>query len=140
MEKNDLPGNTPDDNDINKLVKRFESMLVQNEIYYFESDELEEIIDYYFNSGNPVNLKKAIDFALDRFPQSADFKIARAQFLAYNQKTQEALKLLNDVELVEPSNPDIYTTRGYIYSQMGLSEQAVENYKAALIIPISPMR
>lgn len=132
MEKNNLPGGEPGDNDTGKLVKRFENMLVNSEVYYFESDELEEIIDHYFNSGNPTNLKKAIDFALDRYPNVTDFKIARAQFLAYNQKTQEALKLLNDVELIEPSNPDIYTTRGYIYSQMGLSEQAVENYKTAL--------
>jgi len=138
MEKNNLPGNTPDDNDINKLVKRFESMLVNNEVYYFESDELIDIIDHYFNSGDPVNLKKAIDFSLERYPHVADLKIARAQFLAYNQKTQEALKLLNDVELVEPSNPDIYTTRGYIYSQMGLSEQAVENYKTALTYTDQP--
>lgn len=132
MEKNNLPGGNPDNNDINELVKRFEDMLVKNELYYFESEELEDIIDHYFNTGNPGNLKKVIDFALERYPNVTDFKIARAQFLAYNQKTQEALKILNDVELVEPSNPDIYTTRGYIYSQMGLSEQAVENYKTAL--------
>jgi tetratricopeptide (TPR) repeat protein len=124
---------TPEGNNhIDELVARFERMLRQNEVHYFESEELENIIDYYFNAGNPGQLRKAIDFALERYPFSADFKIARAQFLAYNQKTQEALKLLNDVELVEPSNPDIYTTRGYIYSQMGLSEQAVENYKTAL--------
>ncbi|HWY38204.1 MAG TPA: tetratricopeptide repeat protein [Bacteroidia bacterium] len=128
----DKDRNSEGNNNIEELVKRFEQMLQLNEVYYFESDELEEIIDHYFNSGNPANLKKVIDFALERYPFSADFKIARAQFLAYNQQTQEALKLLNDVELVEPSNPDIYTTRGYIYSQMGLSEQAVENYKTAL--------
>ncbi len=132
MTQDNLPDNSSEENNINGLVKRFEDMLLQNEAYYFESDQLEEIIEYYFNVGNPTNLKKAIDFALERYPFVADFKIARAQFLAYNQNTQEALKLLNDVELVEPSNPDIYTTRGYIYSQMGLSEQAIENYKTAL--------
>ena len=130
--KDNFPDNSSEENNINELIKRFEEMLLQDEAYYFESDQLEEIIEYYFNAGNPVNLKKAIDFALERYPFVADFKIARAQFLAYNQNTQEALKLLNDVELMEPSNPDIYTTRGYIYSQMGLSEQAIENYKTAL--------
>jgi len=133
MNKDDFPeGSSSDENNIVDLVKRFEQMLEQEDAYYFESDQLEEIIEYYFNAGNPINLKKAIDFALERYPFVADFKIARAQFLAYNQNTQEALKLLNDVELMEPSNPDIYTTRGYIYSQMGLSEQAIENYKTAL--------
>jgi len=132
MDKDNTAGSAPEENNIDGLVKRFEQMLLNDEIYYFESEELVEIIDYYFNEGNPANLKKAIDFSLERYPNGSDFKIARAQFLAYNQKTQEALKILNDVELVEPSNPDIYTTRGYIYSQMGLSEQAVENYKTAL--------
>src|SRR2546428_10314707 len=101
MEKNNVPGQDPDESNITRIVKRFEMMLAKNELYYFESEELEDIIDHYFNEGNPTNLKKAIDFALERYPHVADFKIARAQFLAYNQKTQEALKLLNDVELVE---------------------------------------
>src|ERR1017187_7364538 len=132
MRKNNSPDNSSEENNIKELVKRFEEMLLKNEAYYFESDQLEEIIEYYFNEGNPINLKKIIDFSLERYPFVAGFKIARAQFLAYNQNTQEALKILNDVELLEPSNPDVYTTRGYIYSQMGLSEQAIENYKTAL--------
>jgi tetratricopeptide (TPR) repeat protein len=121
-----------DDQDFEEVLKRFEEMLSTGKHGFFDADELEEIIDYYFQWANYEMAKKAIDFGLQQFPFSSLLKIKQAQYLSSQHFTQEALSLLNDIEQIESQNFDLFMTRGYIYSQMGLGEQAIENFKKAL--------
>ena len=118
--------------DFEKSLKRFEDMVSSGGHEFFDADELEEIIDYYMQWFNLEMAKKALDFALAHFPYSSSIKIKLAQYLSSQHNTVDALNLLNDIELVESNNSELYMTRGYIYSQTGLSEQAIENYKKAL--------
>ena len=117
--------------DFEKSLKRFEDMISTGAQYFFDADELEEIIDYYMQWFNLELAKKALDFALEQYPYSSSIKIKLAQYLSSQHKTREALDLLNEIEEVESTNSELYMTRGYIYSQTGLSEQAIENYKKA---------
>jgi tetratricopeptide (TPR) repeat protein len=121
-----------DDKEFEKNLKRFEDMLANGETYFFDADDIEEIIDYYLQWLNYENAKKAIDYGLERFPYSTIIKIRYAQYLSSQHYTHEALTILNEVEQIEQSNFELYMARGYIYSQMGLGEQAIENFKKAL--------
>ncbi|MBK7669260.1 MAG: hypothetical protein IPJ32_19115 [Sphingobacteriaceae bacterium] len=118
--------------DFEEVLKRFEDMLANGNAAFFDADELEDIIEYYFQWLNYDMVKKAIDFALKQFPFSSNIKIKQAQYLSSQHYTKEALNLLNEVEQVETNNFDLFMARGYIYSQMGLGEQAIENFKKAL--------
>lgn len=118
--------------DFEQSLKRFEDMVSAGAHHFFDADELEEIIDYYMQWFNLEMAKKALDYALEHYPYSSSIKIKQAQYLSSQHNTRDALNLLNDVEMVESNNSELYMTRGYIYSQIGLSEQAIENYKKAL--------
>ncbi|HRD37908.1 MAG TPA: hypothetical protein PLC65_04690, partial [Bacteroidia bacterium] len=118
--------------DFEEVLKRFENMINNGGHGFFDVDELEDIIEYYFQWLNYDLVKKAIDFGLKQYPYSSILKIKQAQYLSSQHFTQEALALLNEVEQTESSNFELYMARGYIYSQMGLGEQAIENYKKAL--------
>src|ERR1700741_3631088 len=107
-----------------ELIERFENMISTGSPAFFDSEELEDIIEHYFVTNRMDMVKLAIDKALDQYPYSVSFKISKAQYLSANHKTVEALNILNQLEHIEPSNPDLYLTRAYIYSQSGLSEQA----------------
>src|ERR1044071_8007501 len=113
-----------DDQDFEKVLKRFEDMVAGGENGFFDADEIEEIIEYYFQWMNYDMAKKAIDFGLKHYPYSSILKIKQAQYLSSQHYTQEALALLNEIEQTESQNFDLFMTRGYIYSQMGLGEQA----------------
>ena len=117
---------------LTELVKKFELSIKSNQQIFFDADELEEIIEYYFTMFKMDRVKIAIDLALNQYPYSVIFRIFKAQFLSGLHKTKEALDILSELEKIEPSNSEIYTTRAVIYGQMGLSEQAIENYKIAL--------
>ncbi|MFO0323204.1 MAG: tetratricopeptide repeat protein [Bacteroidota bacterium] len=118
--------------DFENSLKRFEEMVSSNETQFFDADELEEIIDYYLQWFNIDMAKKAIDYATKQYPYNSSIKIKKAQYLSSQHHTRDALALLNEVEAVESSNSELYMTRGYIYSQIGLSKQAIENFKTAL--------
>ena len=123
-----------DDNqdELNELVKRFDDMVETGGSYYFESHDLEDIIDYYFERNNPKNAAKAIAFAIEKYPFISIFHLRKAQYLALENKSRKALEVLTMVESMEPNNPELYMTKGSIYSQMGLSDMALENYKKAI--------
>ena len=61
--------------DFEEVLKRFEDMLANGTAGFFDADELEEIIEYYFQWLNYDMVKKAIDFALKQFPYSTGIKI-----------------------------------------------------------------
>jgi tetratricopeptide (TPR) repeat protein len=121
-----------DDQEFEKILKRFEDMIQTGDHAFFDADEIEEVIEYYFQWLNYDMVKKAIDFGVKQYPYSAILKIKQAQYLSSQHFTQEALGLLNQIEQTESNNFDLFMTRGYIYSQMGLGEQAIENFKNAL--------
>ena len=48
------------EHDIKALVERFEGMLARDEHYFFDVDEFESIIDYYFERNNLRRTKAVI--------------------------------------------------------------------------------
>lgn len=94
--------------DFEKSLKRFEEMLSGGVHQFFDADELEEIIDYYMQWFNLELAKKALDFAMEHYPYSSSLKIKLAQYLSSQHNTREALNILNDVEMVESNNSELY--------------------------------
>jgi tetratricopeptide (TPR) repeat protein len=124
--------------ELKELIGKFEQMISSGSFVFFDANDYEEIIEYYFQSYDPETLLIALTKAISQYPNNASFKISNAQLLAAQEKTSEALKILNDLELSDATDEQLYMTRGYIYSQMGLSEQAIENYKTALKYTTEP--
>ncbi len=121
-----------DENQVNDLVSRFESMLNEGLQVYFDADEFEVIIDFYFEKQNSEKADKAIETALHLFPSASSFQIRKARLLAYQKDYYEALELLNQIELIELANEDVYISKAEIYSLMNKHELAIEEYEKSL--------
>ena len=115
-----------------ELVKRFEEMLSGGPGVFFDADEYEIIIDYYITTNQYQNAIKAIEYALQQYPFSIEFMIRKAQILSVGKETKKAFDLLSQAETISPHHPEIFMTRGSIYSLTGLPEKAIENYKKAI--------
>lgn len=115
-------------------VKRFETMLQLNEQYYFDRDDLENIVEFYIHENHHQKALRVIKFASGQYPDSTYFLLRKSQLLSADGKYDDALDLLNEVEIFEPGNPEVFITRGGIYAMLGRSSDAIESYKAALRI------
>lgn len=114
------------------LINRFESMVKGELQYFFDVDEFETIIDYYLDIQDLQMSRNAISEGLKQHPSCSEFDIRKARLLAYEKKYYEALELLNQIELMEPANDEVYTAKGEIYSLMNKHELAIKEYKKSI--------
>ncbi|MFW5708237.1 MAG: tetratricopeptide repeat protein [Bacteroidota bacterium] len=112
-------------------VKKLEDLNNQKLPVYFDVEDFEEIIDYYMYQSHFRQSLKVAEYACTVHPSSISLKLKVAQLLASVNKENHALEILSEVERLEPSNYEIFLTRGAIYSQLHKYEKAIEEYNKA---------
>lgn len=121
-----------DEEDYNLSLSKFESMLKTNKVFFFDSEEFEEIILHYLDMGKAALAKKALKLALEQHPKSTGLKLVQVEMLVYEDKLELAEKLLNELYAIEPTNEEIYIQKANIYSKRDNHEKAVELLQTAL--------
>ncbi len=120
-------------NNDNQSLSKFELMLKTNSVYFFDSNEFEEIILFYVDSGKFSLAKKALHLGLSQHPTSVILKLIQVELLILDEKLEKAEKMLDQLQEIEPSNEDIYIQKAAIFSKKGKHKQAVDNLKIALL-------
>lgn len=121
-----------EEEEYNLSLSKFESMLKTNKVLFFDSEEFEEIILHYLDMGKASLAKKALKLALEQHPKSTGLKLVQVEMLVYDDKLDQAEKLLNELYALEPHNEEIYIQKANIYSKRDNHEKAVELLKTAL--------
>ena len=121
-----------DENEYNLSLSKFESMLKSNKVFFFDSEEFEEIILHYLDMGKANLAKKALKLALEQHPKSTGLKLVQVEMLVYDEKLDQAEKLLNELYAIEPTNEEIFIQKANIYSKRDDHEKAVELLTTAL--------
>lgn len=116
----------------NKPLKKFESMLKTNNVYFFDSLEFEGIIQYYIDSGKTALAKKALILGLEQHPMSVSLKLLDAEILIFDDKFSEAIEILDLIQAMEPTNEEVYIQKATIFSKTNAHEDAVEQLNIAL--------
>lgn len=118
--------------DYNLSLSKFESMLKTNKVLFFDTEEFEEIILHYLDSGKVALAKKALKLALEQHPKSSGLKLVQVEMLVFEDKLESAEKLLNELYAIEPTNEEIYIQKANIYSKRDQHEKAISLLKIAL--------
>ncbi len=121
-----------EEEDYNLSLSKFESMLKTNKVFFFDSEEFEEIILHYLDMGKASLAKKALKLALEQHPRSTGLKLVQVEMLVYDDKLELAEKMLNELYAIEPNNEEIYIQKANICSKRDQHEKAVELLKIAL--------
>lgn len=120
-------------NDGNLPLSKFELMLKTNSVYFFDSNEFEEIILFYIDNGKLSLAKKALNLGLKQHPTSVLLKLVHVEMLILDEKLEKAEKLLDQLQEIEPSNEEIFIQKATIYSKKGNHMLAIESLKRALL-------
>ncbi|MEY4963121.1 MAG: hypothetical protein RLZZ323_440 [Bacteroidota bacterium] len=121
-----------EEEDYNLSLSKFESMLKTNKVLFFDSEEFEEIILHYIDTGKTSLAKKALKLALEQHPKSTGLKLVQVEMLVYEDQLDVADKMLNELYAIEPNNEEIYIQKANICSKRDQHEKAVELLKIAL--------
>lgn len=120
--------------DKNFSLTRFESMLKTNNVLFFDSEEFEEIINYYMENGKIALAKKATKLGLEQHPSSTNLKLFQIEMYIFENKLDIAEELLNELQVIESFNEEIYIQRANIYSRKDDHKKAINLLEKALEI------
>lgn len=115
-----------------ELVTRYEQMLARNESWYFDIDQLEEIIDFYLDDNKFNEALRVIEYSRSLFPDNTSMMLREAQILAGMGQLSKSLKCLKKLERFEPKNEEVLLTMASIYSQLREHHKAIALYRKAL--------
>ena len=122
---------SPNDNN-NLPLTKFESMLKTNNVLFFDSEEFENIIHHYLTQGKVALAKKAIKLGLEQHPTSTNLKLFQVEVLVFENKLNQADKILNSLHDLEPKNEEIYIQKANILSKKDDHEKAINVLKKSL--------
>lgn len=124
--------NQEEEDEYGLSLSRFEAMLKTNKVFFFDSEEFEDIILHYLERGKTNLAKKALKLGLEQHPKSTGLKLVQVEILVYENKLDLGEKILSDLFQIEPNNPEIYIQKANIHSKKGEHEKSVELLLTAL--------
>jgi tetratricopeptide (TPR) repeat protein len=114
------------------LVKMLENKLHAGESFYFDVEDYELIIDHYLEEDDLEKCFLVLQNAMEQHPNTISLSLRQVQFLISKNNTEKALRILKEVEAIDPYNRDIFRTRGDIYSQLQYYHEAIKEYQKAI--------
>ena len=118
----------------NYAVTKFELMLKENNILFFDVDEFEEIVEYYLEYGRISKAKRALEIGLSQHPDASSLKLLNAEQLVFEDRLEEASELLNELLLIEPMNAEVHVQQANLYSKMNKHHRAIELLQYAITL------
>ncbi len=116
----------------NELVRKFEEMIENNEEFYFESEEFEEIIIYYLEMGDIFYAELATNFALKLHPNSLELKTKKFEVLLELENYAQAKELMQELKESSSETTDFLVCCAKYYSMLGNPRRALEYCEKAL--------
>ena len=100
------------------LIRRFENMTRHNEPFFFDVNEFEEIIDYYFYKNDNRKASICIRHSLEQHPGNVNLVLKQAQFFINANKNDKALQLLAELDPADDHEYEICMAKGNLFSQL----------------------
>lgn len=119
------------DDEVRELVLDFENTVLRGESQFFDADELEIIIDYYFEVNDQKPLERAVQYAEQLYPSNTSIRLRRAHLFIARENYKEALAILKRLRSEEPTNTDIAYSLGVAYSAMDDPETSIRYFNEA---------
>ena len=114
------------------LVKKYERLQRNNESFFLEIEDFENIIEFYLNKNKIEKALEVTETAIEQHPYVVNFLTRKAELLLFDQSYEEALELLEKAQILEPSNYDIYLLLASVYEDLENFNEAINCYDKAL--------
>ena len=110
----------------------FEAMLKGKTFTFFDADDFELIIEYYFNVNFKAKAVKALELGLEQYPNDLSLLLIKVDLLNGHQKFNKSLEILSKLNKFYPGNIDVLFSLGKLYS---ITESFKENLNLVNAIP-----
>lgn len=116
----------------NILIEKYEEMLQNDEVLYFDADDFCEIITYYLDINNIEMAKKAIKFSVEQHPADSNIKLKQLEFYIQIKKFGVAEILIDELKQLHTDSTDYNICLARYHSLKKEHHIAIHFYKKAL--------
>lgn len=117
---------------IKELLKQYENLRNGKPSIFLEEEAFEKIIDYFDDLEEFSKALEAAEMSIDYFPYSASLLLRKADVLLSSRKYEEALHILDKVELLDATDVNLYILKTDVYLALDQQEKAVEILQQAV--------
>ena len=127
-----------DSGETKSSVEKFKRMLKTNMNFYFDAQEFEDIIVHYLSYGDNQLAKKALQMGLQQHPSCHGLLLLQSEIYILDEKYDNAVKLLEYIEELNPLDEEIALQRASISSKKGDHKNSIKHLHHALRISDDP--
>ena len=101
-----------------ELLERYEDMIRNGERVYFDSDEFEDIADYYDMRENPEAALNVVEEGLKQHPGNQNLLLRKIRAFIFNEQYSEASNLINGLS-IDTSDSEVLLLKAEIFLNTG---------------------
>ena len=110
----------------NELSKKFEEMVENNENFYFDSEEIEDLVIFYLEMGDTHFAETAVNYGLKLHPNSLELKVKQLEVLLDLERYVQARQLINELEPACSETTDYLVCCAKYFSNNGNPRKSID--------------
>jgi tetratricopeptide (TPR) repeat protein len=118
--------------DIRELLRQFENLRAGRSHGFLNEESFERIIDHYDDMDDLPRALEASDAGIDQYPYSSSLLVKKADLLIATRQYAESLVILEQAEILDSTDIDIYILRTDAYLALDQQEKAAHLLEDAL--------
>jgi len=122
-----------DREELKELLRQYDNMKAGRRHSFLEEESFERIIDYFDDRNELIQAMQAAELAMEQYPYSSVLMVKKADLMIASRRYREALDLLDQAELMDSGDINIYILKTDAYLALDLQSKAVEVLEAAII-------
>ena len=115
--------------DSSNLIKKFEKMISDDSSIFLDTDEVEEIILYYFNEGDIMMAEKAVALGNNLYPNSININILYSEILILKGEITESYYLIDDMLSINKNSQDLLFQKCKILTKLKKYKESISILK-----------
>ena len=115
--------------DNSNLIKKFEKMISDDSSIFLDTDEVEEIILYYFNEGDIMMAEKAVSLGNNLYPNSININILYSEILILKGEITESYDLIDDMLSINENSQDLLFQKCKILTKLKKYKESISILK-----------
>src|SRR5579859_7847147 len=121
-----------DREEMKELLKQYQDLRSGRQHSFLEEEAFERIIDYFDDTEDLTQAIEAVEMGIEQYPYSSALLIKKADLMIATRRYHEALTILEQAELLDGADINLYILKTDAYLALDQQEKAVALLENAL--------
>jgi tetratricopeptide (TPR) repeat protein len=121
-----------DREEMKELLKQYQDLKSGRRHSFMEEEAFERIIDYFDDTEDLIQAIEAVDLGIEQYPYSSALMVKKADLMIATRRYTEALDILEQVELLDSSDINLYILKTDAYLALDKPQLAASLLESAL--------